>query len=58
MYLARNGSQTISVPMETQLVLCDNLEGWAGLGGRFRRKGACVYPWLIDAGVQRTNTTL
>ena len=38
MYLARNGSQTISVPMETQLALCDSLGGgmgWEeGSGGR------------------------
>ena len=32
MNLARNGSQIIGVPMETQLVLGDSLGG--GLGGR------------------------
>ena len=56
MYLARNGSQTISVPMETQLMLCDSLEGWDGLGGRFGRKEACVYPWLMGAGEQQKPT--
>ena len=30
-------------------VLCDNLEGWdgVGVGGRLRREGTHVYLWLI-----------
>ena len=31
-------------------MLCDNLEGWdgvGGVGGRFMREGIYVYQWLI-----------
>ena len=30
-------------------MLCDNLEGWdgVGVGGRLRREGTHVYLWLI-----------
>ena len=27
--------------------LCINLEGWDGVGGRFKREGKYVYLWLI-----------
>ena len=28
--------------------LCDNLEGWDGVGGgRLRKEGTCAYLWLI-----------
>ena len=34
-------------------VLCDNLEGWdgVGLGGKFKREGTYVYLWLIYLAV-------
>ena len=34
-------------------VLCDNLEGWdgVGVGGKFKREGTCVYLWLIHADI-------
>ena len=28
-------------------MLCDNLEGWGGVGGMFKRQGIYVYLWLI-----------
>ena len=28
-------------------MLCDNLEGWGGVGGTFKRQGIYVYLWLI-----------
>ena len=28
-------------------VLCDNLDGWDGMGGRFKRQRTYVYLWLI-----------
>ena len=33
--------------------LCINLEGWdgEGLGGRFKREGIYVHPWLIRVEV-------
>ena len=33
--------------------LCINLEGWDGreMGGRFKRRGIYVYPWLIHVEV-------
>ena len=33
--------------------ICINLEGWDGVGdgGRFKRKGICVYLWLVHAEV-------
>ena len=36
---------------ELKTVLCDNLEGWDGVGGRFKREGTYVYLWLIHADV-------
>ena len=38
------------------LVLCDNLEGWNGVGGRFKREETYVYLWLIDADVWQKPT--
>ena len=35
----------------TNPVLCDNLDGWNGVGGGFRREGTYVYPWLLHAEV-------
>ena len=37
------GGRLLCGPRELSLVLCDNLEGWDGVGGRFRREGTCVY---------------
>ena len=39
-------------------MLGDNLEGWDGweVGGRFRREGTYVYPWLIHADVWQKPT--
>ena len=31
----------------SNLVFCDNLEWWDGVGGRFKREGTHVYLWLI-----------
>ena len=34
--------------MELNSVLCDNLEGWEGLGvGRFKREGMCILLLLL-----------
>ena len=37
----------------SNLVLCDNLEGWEGVGGgrSFKREGTHVYLWLIHADI-------
>jgi len=35
---------------------CDNLEGWDGAGGRFRREGAYVDLWLIHVDIWRKST--
>ena len=42
----------------SNLVLCDNLEGWDGVGGggRFEREGTYVYLWLIHVGVWQRPT--
>ena len=32
-------------------MLCDNLEGWDGVGGRFKREGTYVYLQLIHVDV-------
>ena len=32
---------------ELSLVLCDDLEGWDGVGGRFKREEIRVYIWMI-----------
>ena len=41
-------------------VLCDNLEGWGRMeaGGRFKREGTYVYPWLIYVDVWQKTTQL
>jgi len=31
--------------------LCNNLERWNGMGGRFKREGIYVYPWLIQVHI-------
>ena len=36
---------------ELSLVLCDNLEGWEGVGRRFKREWTHVYLWLIPVVV-------
>ena len=28
-------------------MLCDNLKGWDGMGGRFKREETYVYMWLF-----------
>ena len=40
---------------ELSSVLCDDLERWdgSGVGGRLKRKGPCVYIWLIYVAVQQ-----
>jgi len=42
----------------SHLVLCVNLEGWDGweVGGRIRREGTYVYPWLIHVDVWQKPT--
>ena len=37
-------------------MLCDNLEGWDGGGGRFKKEGTYVYLWLIQVVVWRKPT--
>ena len=37
--------------MEFSLVLCENLDGWGGIGRRFKTEGPCVFLWLIHVGV-------
>ena len=32
-------------------MLCDNLEGWDGVGGRFKKEGLYVYLWLIHVDI-------
>ena len=39
--------------MELNPGLCDNLEEWAEVGGRFKREGTYVYLWLIHADVKQ-----
>ena len=34
--------------------VCNDLEGWDGVGGR--REGACVYPWLIHVDIWQKPT--
>ena len=41
---------------ELKLGLCDNLEGWDGVGGRFKREGTYVYLWLIHVDVWQKPT--
>ena len=40
----------------SNLVLCDNLAEWNGVGGRFRREGTYVYLWLIHVDVWQKPT--
>ena len=38
----------------SNLVLCDNLEGWdgmGGVGGRYKREGTYIYLWLIHVDI-------
>ena len=35
----------------SKLVLSDNIEGWDGVEGRFKREGTNVYLWLINVDV-------
>ena len=39
-------------------MLCDNLEGWDGVGGgrEVKRKGTCVYLWHIHVDVWQKPT--
>ena len=30
-------------------MLCDNLDGWDQVGGKFKKEGTYVYLWLIHA---------
>ena len=32
-------------------MLCDNLEKWDGVGGKFKRDGTYIYLWLIHVDV-------
>ena len=43
-----------------KLVLCDNLEGWDGVGdGRgFKREGTYGYLWLVNVDMAETIATL
>ena len=41
---------------ELTTVLCDNLEEWVGVGGRFKREGTYVDLWLIHVDVSQTPT--
>ena len=45
---------------ELKPVLCDNLEGWGGVGGGrgFRREGTYVYLWLIHVDVWQKPTQM
>ena len=38
----------------SNLVFCNDLEGWDGVGGR--RDGACVYLWLIHVDIWQKPT--
>ena len=37
-------------------MLCNDLEGWDGGGGRLQREGVFVYIWLIYVVVQQKRT--
>lgn len=46
----RKGKTFKELLLLDQLVVCENLEGWDGVGtvgGRFKREGIHVYLWLI-----------
>ena len=49
---------TCCVALGAPLVLCDNLEGWDGMGGegRFKTEGTCEYLWLIHVDVWQKPT--
>ena len=32
-------------------MLCDNLEGWDGVGRKFKKEGTYVYLWVIHVDV-------
>ena len=36
--------------------VCDSLEGWDGVGRRFRREGTCVHPWLTHVEIWQKPT--
>ena len=37
-------------------MLCENLDGWDGMGGRFKREGTYVYLWLIQVDIWQRPT--
>ena len=41
---------------ELNPVLCDNLEGWEGVGRRFKREGTYAYLWRIQVIVWQEPT--
>ena len=59
-----NPSVAMRICRELKPVLCDNLEGWDGIGvgmgwkvgGRFKRKGTYVYLWLVHVDVWQKPT--
>ena len=36
---------------KSNLVLCDNIEEWDGVEGRFKREGTYAYLWLIHIDI-------
>ena len=59
-----NPSVAMRISRELKPMLCDNLEGWDGIGvgmgwevgGRFKRKGTYVYLWLFHVDVWKKQT--
>ena len=45
-------------PGSSNLVLCDNLEGWDGMesGREVEREGPCVFLWLVHADIGQKST--
>ena len=39
-----------------ELGLCNHLEGWKQVGGRFKREGTYVYLWLIHVDIWQKPT--
>ena len=37
-------------------ILCDNLEGWDGWEGGFKRKGHNIYLWLVHVDIRQNPT--
>ena len=37
-------------------MLCDNLEGWDGVGGKFKTEGTYACLWLIHVDVWQKST--